>query len=84
MPAAEDSFSSSFERMELDASQQGILFPEYEVVVEPEDENAATMSTVGSEGPVTTEEILAKVPESCNIWEDAGKSNLLSIIKSLI
>lgn len=77
---SEDSCASSFELMELDASQQGILFPEYEVVVEPEDENAANMMpTVGSDGPVTTEEILAKVPESCNVWDDAGKSNLLSV-----
>lgn len=62
--------------MQLDESQQRALFPEYEIVVEPEDELAAAMEskTVSSTSEsLSTEQILDSVPKSCNVWEDAGK-----------
>jgi hypothetical protein len=60
--------------MQLDESQQRALFPEYEIVVEPEDELAAAMElkTVSSTSEsLSTEQILDSVPKSCNVWEDA-------------
>eukprot|EP01033_Poteriospumella_lacustris_P018085 gene18085-12974_t len=59
----------------LDASQRGYLFPEYEIVVDPEDVDAATLakssSEVTKEPAVAAETILSSVPKNVHVWDDA-------------
>lgn len=60
----------------LDASQRGYLFPEYEIVVDPEDVDAATLAKSPSEATkeptVEAEAILSNVPKNVHVWDDAG------------
>lgn len=60
----------------LDASQRGYLFPEYEIVVDPEDVDAATLAKSSSEATkeptVEAEAILSNVPKNVHVWDDAG------------
>lgn len=62
----------------LDESQRNVLFPEYEIVIEPEDEEeAGKPTTTPAANSTSTEEnagkIIDSIPKNVKVWEDAGK-----------